>query len=314
MTMLTQQENATEGQQEQITRVAVDAVRKAVAEYFTKRTLTKDGAQALHANGNNIVAGLRDKVFAMYDEITVTDKFADEEVSSSYVYPKEYRGVKPIGAQVDIIAKAFGLSLGYTSDFIEKVLPTMTLPEGAEGWFAIPSVEAIAKRHFPEVTDPSDRYCRAVELILEKLGKSRSFYNYCEGEITPRQLRQHARTLHALDWIVEQQKGDILIVPAQFGMGQRGRSVRRARECFKANEFGLGALAVGSMALTHPERFVRWEQLHTDCAGDEFAPTAGGGFSRSPLFRFGDVKLRFDAGGVSDVYGGYGSASGFVPQ
>ncbi len=313
MTMLTQQENATEGQQEQITRVAVDAVRKAVAEYFTKRTLTKDGAQALHANGNNIVAGLRDKVFAMYDEITVTDKFADEEISSSYVYPKEYRGVKPIGAQVDILAQAFGLSLGYTSNWIEKVLPTLTLPEGAEGWFAIPSVEAIAKRHFPEVTDPVDRYCRAVELILEKLGKSRSFYNYREGEITPRQLRQHARTIHALDIIVEQQKGDILIVPAQFGMGHRGRSVRRARECFKANEFGLGALAVGSMVLTHPERFVRWEQLHTDCAGDEFAPGAVGEFWGAPIFSFSDGKLEFGTDDVSYACGYCGSASGFLP-
>ena len=312
MTMLTQ-ENATEGQQEQVTRVAVDAARKAVTDYFAKRTPTKDGAQALHTNGNNIALGLRDKLFAMYDEITVTNKFASEEVSSSYVYPKEYRGVKPIGTQVDIIAKAFGLSLGYTSDFIEKVLPTLALPEGAEGWFAIPSASAIAKRHFPEVTDQSDRYCRAVELMLSIIGKSRSFYNYREGEITPHQLRQHARTLQAFEQIVEQQKGDILIVPAQFGMGHRGRSVRRARECFTANEFGLGALAVGSMALTHPERYVRFEQLHTDCAGDEFAPDAGGDFSRSPVFDRGD-ELKFGTDYVSRADDRYGSASGFVPQ
>ena len=245
---------------------------------------------------------------------SVSNQFADEEISSSYVYPKEYRGVKPIGAQVEIIAKAFGLSLGYTSDWIEKVLPTMTLPEGAEGWFAIPSDSAIAKRHFPEVMDSQEKYRRAVELMFSIIGKSRSFYNYCDGEITPRQLRQHARTLHALDLIVEQQKGDILIVPAQFGMGHPGRSVRRARECFTANEFGLGALAVGSMALTHPERFVRWQQLHTDCAGDEFAPSAFGTFSGSPFFSFDGVGLEFGVGVVSLADDACGSVSGFIPQ
>ncbi len=314
MTMLTQQENATEGQQEQITRVAVDAVRKAVADYFTQRKPSKDGAQRLHANGNEIVANLRDNIFTMYDGITAIDKYKDEEVSSSYTYPKEYRGLKPIGEQVDIIAKAFGLSLGYTSEWIEKVLPTLTLPEGAEGWCALPSVDAVAKRHFPEVTDPVDKYCRAVDMTLELLGRSRRFYNYREGEMTPRQLRQHARTLHALDVIAETQKGDILIVAVQCGMRHRGRSVRRARECFIANEFGFGALHVGCLALTHPERYVRWEQLHTDCAGDEFAPCAAGGFSRSPVFHFNDVKLMFSTGAVSNANLLYGSVSGFLPQ
>jgi hypothetical protein len=32
------------------------------------------------------------------------------------------------------------------------------------------------------------------------------------------------------------------------------------------------------MALVHPERYVRWEELDTDCAGDEFAPDADGAF------------------------------------
>ena len=314
MTMLTQQESATEGQQEQITRVAVDAVRKAVADYFAQRKPSKDGAQRLHANGNEIVANLRDNIFTMYDGITAVDKYKDEEARSNYTYPKEYLGLKPIGEQVDIIAKAFGLSLGYTSEWIEKILPTLTLPEGAEGWCALPSVDAVAKRHFPEVTDPVDKYCRAVDMILELLGKSRRFYNYREGEMTPRQLRQHARTLHALDVIAETQKGDILIVPVQCGMRHRGRSIRRARECFTANEFGFGALHVGAIALTHPERYVRWEQLHTDCAGDEFAPDADGGFSESPLFRFNDVTLWFDARVVSNARGYYGSVSGFLPQ
>ncbi len=138
--------------------------------------------------------------------------------------------------------------------------------------------------------------------------------NYREGEITPRQLRQHVRTLQAFEQIAETQKGDILIIPVQYGIRHRGRSVRRARECFGTNEFGLGAFAVGSMALTHPERYVRWEQLHTDCAGDEFAPDADGDFSGSPVFLFVVGRLEFLTGVVSHAYVPYGSVSGFLPQ
>lgn len=244
---------------------------------------------------------------------------------SSYTYPKEYRGPKPIGEQVDMIAQAFDLSRDYTSDYIEKVLPTHMLPEGAEGLFAIPSVEAIAKRHFPQVTGQTEKYCYAVEFIFEKLWHSRPFYNYRKGEITPLHLRQHARTLYALNLIAQQQKGDIWIIPAQLGFRHRGRSVLLARECFigaerssenliPGDEFGLDTFAVGSIAFTHPERYVRRKELCTDCAGDEFARDAVGVFSESPLFHWDDDRLWFGTGCVSDAEGDCGSVSGFVPQ
>jgi hypothetical protein len=82
-------------------------------------------------------------------------------------------------------------------------------------------------------------------------------------------------------------------------MRHRGKSVRRARETFASNEFGLGAFAIGCMALVHPERYVRWEELDTDCAGDEFAPDANGVFSEAPIFYFYDDRLGFGAYGVS---------------
>ena len=138
--------------------------------------------------------------------------------------------------------------------------------------------------------------------------------NYRKSKLTTDRLREHARTLHALDVIAEAQQGDILIVPAQFGKLHRGRSVRRAREVMGANEFGLGAFAVGCMALTHPERFVRWEQLHVDCAGDEYAPDADGKFVFAPVFDVHDGELKFDAGWVSRPYDDYGSVSAFFPQ
>ena len=81
---------------------------------------------------------------------------------------------------------------------------------------------------------------------------------------------------------------------------------------FIVNEFGLGAFAVGCMLLTHPERLVRWEQLHIDCGGDEYDWLADGDWSRCPCFSFGDVRVEFSANGVDCADQSFGSASGFL--
>ena len=189
-----------------------------------------------------------------------------------------------------------------------------TKPNGAEGWFPIPSVDALAVKYFPEVTDPSEQYCRAVQLLLDKLAASRSFHNYREGQIDPAHLRMTTRTAEAMAQIVAEQPGDILIIPAQLGMRHRGRSVRRAREVFVGNEFGLSSLMGVSIALTHPERFVRWEELDMDFSGDEFSTDGVGVFSGAPCLLFHGGKLRFDAIAVSDCSDLFGSASGFIAQ
>ncbi len=147
------------------------------------------------------------------------------------------------------------------------------------------------------------------------IGSKRKFYNYRDGQLGASFLRQHAKTAKMFQKLGDEQKDhDILVVPAQFGLRHKGRSVRRAREVFAANEFGLGAFAIGIMVLTHPERLVQWEQLHVDCTGDEFSPNADGDFSHAPLFRFGDGEVGFDAGWYDLAFGGYGSASAFVSQ
>ncbi|MBU0648908.1 hypothetical protein KJ969_02295, partial [Patescibacteria group bacterium] len=64
----------------------------------------------------------------------------------------------------------------------------------------------------------------------------------------------------------------------------------------------------------HPEREVRSEQLHIDCAGDEYSPGADSGFGRSPYFDFFDGRLRFGTSGGGDVLARFGSASAFLPQ
>lgn len=253
-------------------------------------------------------------------KFTTRIRFPDE-VSSNRTYPKEHKGPKPIADQIKALAKIFDLDPSQALEFA-KNLPA--LPDGAEGWFAILSVDALAKKHFPEVKGPGEKYCQAVLLVCAKIAASRrSFHNYHKEEITPVQLRVHTRTAHALYLIAKTQPGDIQIVAAQLGMRHRGKSVRRAREVFvgshrspeallPGDEFGLGSLAVGSILLTHPERLVQWEQLHIDCAGDEFAPIAGGGFSFVTVFRFEGGGVEFCAFWSVATFGQCGSASAFV--
>jgi len=274
---------------------------------YDKAKLDGDKAQRLNEHGGELQEGIS-KLIA---ELSVPNRYADEEVTSYYTYPKEYDGPKPIEEQIRVIAEIFNLNPAQALEYA-KNLPE--LPEGAEGWFAIPSVDAIARVYFPEVTDPGEKYCCTVQLVHEKIAGSRNFYNHRKGQTTPNRLRVHARTAHALGLIAENQPGDILVVAAQLGIRHRRRSVRRAREVFMSSEFGLGSLAVGSIVLTHPKRLIHWEELDMDCSGDEFSPDADGDFSHAPLFLFHVGKVKFHARGVGGADGSYGSASGFVPQ
>ena len=113
----------------------------------------------------------------------------------------------------------------------------------------------------------------------------------------------------------EQKDYDILVIPAQFGILHRGRSVRRALEVMmNSNQFGLGAFAVGIMLLTHPERLQSYNDFYIDCAGDKFSTEIVGVFDDAPFFKFYGDKVMFGTRWVGYTFDFFGSASGFVSQ
>ena len=280
----------TDGQKKQYLRFVEDAAERALKE----TALDKDGIQKLIENGDEFQA----RIVTGIKELSVSNQFADEEVQSSYAYPKGYK-VKGITEQTNILRQLFP-GIG----FADEKLAEQPLPPNAEGWFAIPKWQTLAPT-----------YGEAVEKVLAMIASKRKFYNYRDGQLGAEYLRQHAKTVKMFQKLGDEQKDhDILVVPAQFGLRHKGRSVRRAREVFTANEFGLGAFAVGIMLLTHPEREVQWEQLHVDCAGDEFSPDADGDFSSAPIFYFNDGKVELHAGWYDNADEDYGSASAFLSQ
>jgi hypothetical protein len=284
-----------------------------VGAQYDKAKLSEEEAQRL-----NDTPGLADLIAEFINQNRRENKFADEEEESNYEYPPEYTGPKPIEEQIMAIAKLFGLdsdqALEYAKNLPELAtfVPEKTLPY--VGWFAVPSLSALAKL-FPDIKDQATQYCKAIELALGKIAKSRAFKNWREDQIVPAQLRMNANDVEKLVEIAKVQPGDILILALQLGRHHRGCSTRRARECFVVNEYGLGSFSGATIALTHPERFVRSEELDMDLPGDEFDdPVFAARFDHAPSLCFRDDELKFDTYYVDYADQDFGSASGFVPQ
>ncbi len=269
-----------------------------VAAAYDKTGMSEEEAQRV-----NDTPGLADLVSQFIAENRLTDKYKNEEVLSTYGYLSGYTTPKSIADQVNILRDLFPQLV---STDVDESFAAGELPAGAEGTFAIPRWQKIAPT-----------YGEAVQKVLDTIKQTRDgkLTNYIEGKLGPQYLRQHAKTVEAFQKLEEAQQGhDILVVPCQFGIRHRGRSVRRACEVMSPQEFGLGAFAIGIMILTHPERLQNYDDLWIDCAGDERSPDADGSFGRAPVFRFDDGEVRFLGGCVGYANGGYGSVSGLLSQ
>ncbi|MCC7356724.1 MAG: hypothetical protein IT410_03915 [Candidatus Doudnabacteria bacterium] len=289
----------TDGQKKQFMRLVSDAADRAAKLALSEVEIDKDRLQkGVLDNGDEMVSTIISTVIAKTRELTANDQFADEEVQSSYAYPNGYK-VKGITEQTNILRQLFS-GIGFAD---EKIVE-QPLPPNAEGWFAIPKWQTMAAT-----------YGEAVEKVLAMIGSKRKFYSYRDGQLGAKYLRQHAKTVKMFQKLGDEQKDfDILVVPAQFGLRHKGRSVRRAREVFTSSEFGLGAFASAIILLTHPERLAHYDDLWIDVAGDEFSPGACGERGSAPFFDFNDFRLEFNARWDGHASGSCGSASGFVPQ
>ena len=179
-----------------------------------------------------------------------------------------------------MIAEIFDLNPKFALEYA-KNLPK--LPEGAEGWFAILSLD-VWPYFAPE-------YCKK---LLRTLQEFEFFRPFCNIRASGMFVKLRFDTLCGLEGVHEKQKGDIWIVAAQLGARYRGRSVHEFHHIYSSkNEYGLPSFAVGSILLTHPERFSGNDDLSIDCAGDDFSPDGDGQYPASPAFDFCDGVVRF---------------------
>ena len=233
-------------------------------------------------------------------DLSTSDKYKDEEVDSTYGYLSGYKP-KGIAEQTKRLRELFP-GIRYANEKIAEG----QLPQHAEGWFAIPKWQSVAPT-----------YHEAVLKVLELIKNDRNgkFHNPCEGQIDGKRLRETTKKKAIFAKLAKAQEGfDILVVPAQFGIRHRGRSVRRAREVFASNEYGLGAFEIGIMILTHPERLRHYDDLWIICVGDEYDDTdSHNRFDRTLFLWFVFRRVVLDTIKVDLAHGGYGSASASVP-
>lgn len=295
------QKSATGGQIKQINRFGSDAIEKVLGELGLNNT----GAQRVIENGDEFASAIRIAALASLKDLSVTDKYKNEEVKSTYGYLSGYQP-KSLADQISRLKEL------YPQLKDVEVTEQGELPAGAEGWFAIPNV-------WKEDSLLTGTYNDSVVQMLARIKKDRNgnFHNYREGQLGTDRLRQSVRAEAAWQKIsADQGHSDILVIAAQFGITHRGRSVRRAREVMvDQGQFGLGSFAVGIMLLTHPDRLKHYEDLWIDCAGDEFDdPDTDDRFDHTPYFKFYDGEVRFVTNWADLAIVNYGSASGFVPQ
>ncbi len=253
----------------------------------------------------------RRTIMATNQRLRLPEGFMIRESTPKYGYLSGYK--KPMGLteQADRLRDSFSDHLGFINpDYQARIEKgEILLPPLAEGWFCIPNW-IMCPRIFGKT------YSSAVRKVLEMLNRAHgdNFQNLFEGEIDEMYLCRSERTgLFFQDLSHAQGNPDILIVPAQFGMHHRAKSIQDARMGFLSNEFGLDTLAIGCMLLTHPNRLAQHSDLCVNCAGDEFFPGENIRFARAPSFEFRYVKLELTAVALNSAYPRRGSASAFLP-
>lgn len=283
----------TSGQRKQISRFLADAV--------DDLDLDREDAQRVISHGGDLQTFVGEAIHGL----ALSPHFADQMVQArAYGYPRWYNGPRSIPDQIKMLSKEFPqLSLDSTIEFVRDALPGVSLPTGAEGWFAIPRWEKIA---------PS--YGEAVSVALERLSSSRRLAYSPHRDFGAEHLRQLERSSEMFALLCNQQEGEVLILPAQFGARHRGLAgpIGKSRRVGH-REFGLGMFAVACMLLTNPMRLLGYRDLWAGCPGDEFAGHGLSEFNHMPLFRFQnglEVLTILPKGEESDFIG---CVSAFLP-
>jgi len=287
-TLITSQEKMTDGQIAKVKELLEAALRRS--------GLDENGVQRVIEKGGNF----QKRIIPVLQELGKLP-YADEEVKSTYGYPKDWQ-LKSVSEQLAALQQVEYFKL-LNATYVDKIAKNFSeLPEGAEGLAIIPKPSKVASS-----------YNGAVVLMTELMAKQRKdWYNYRRGCLGSDHLRLTDKTEQALAKLEKETPGDFLVIPVQTGLRHCGRSVRQARGMFSSNEWGLGPYEVGIILLVHPERLQKYKHLGIDCTGCEYSSAADGQFDDCLYFNWGGGRLGFSDGWGSGSGQDCGSASGFL--
>jgi hypothetical protein len=190
-------------------------------------------------------------------------------------------------------------------------MTTAWMDPAAAGLFCYVRTETMAT-HFG-IAEPWDNFGDLTEKTLGLLVTHRKFYTYRSGQLGTKSHRLYASTKATMQRIEAQQKGDIIVIPAQLGSLYRGKSVQTSRDLIgkSGNQFCLPAFIVGQILLVNPDILTNSRDWFIDCPGDECRLGGGRELEDALCFFFDGGGLclgdRWSGGSRNDC----GSASGF---
>jgi hypothetical protein len=230
---------------------------------------------------------------------------ARRDSGHNFRYPSTYV-VKSIEEQVAILK---GFFPKYADATYEASVADSELPVGADGWFAFP-------REKGNYSFKRKALIEAITLVRDT--GPRPFKNIYKGRLNPVYLSQTDEYRQAFARIEhEQDRHDILIIPAQTGLLHQGRSAEQAVEHMDPKrEFPLSPLEVAIILLTHQGRFKHYRDLWIDCPGYHFHLLKRGMQHRDPVgwclsFSLYQGETHFFARRPVLPHPHFGSASGF---
>ena len=153
---------------------------------------------------------------------------------------------RPVREQIDLLAEEFNLQKEQTLRFLDETFPNAVLPSEARGWFALPTIEAVANRFFPDAKNTIEKYRRSTELALDKISKRSQEFEGLDCKSTPEKFFLLEKTRLALEEIRIQQSGDIIVLPVRFNV----KTVLTSKD-----EFILGSFFTACLGLGHFERY-----------------------------------------------------------
>ena len=306
----------TSKQTDAVVILATQAVKNAIR----KVSPSKDGTQTgILGDGAEFKTRLEEASMMIIADLTISNKYESEEVTSTYGYLSGYRegddftlfeNIADLEKELVTLKKLFPelRKLDVDRKYLARIASgEVTPPNGVAGrWTLVVPWNLVA-----------DTYGAAVERAMELLNKDRKgkFENLRAGQLGADQLKKSARSTSMFDEVSTSQEGEIKIVWMQFGLRHAGRSIRRAREVFRVDEFGVGWFEALVAVLLHADRLRHYDDLWIDCPGDEFKDSPSDeSFDLAPFLVFLDGKVWAGTLSVSHVYAGYGSASFFLPQ
>lgn len=253
------------------------------------------------------------------EEERIAATFEREEVASEYRYPDGWQ-VKPLMEQAMVLELYFpGLDVSHIEELASRFPSPLSLAEGMDGLVVIPKPSvvvryAVMRSGLAGIVLP--------DLPVENLAfwdllgvMHRARPKICEYQsrgFHDSRYRLTKRTRAAYE-MLDRLPGDVMVLMTQTGCRHRGKSPRRSRFVFGANEFGLCAFATGTILLTHPERLAHYNHLGIDSSGAELFDPATQDYTRVLSWRYpGEVNLLITK---SDEFNPrFGTASAYHPD